>query len=144
MFMAPKPQAAGWEADPHSIAEQRTFTHGQIFPLKEGRGKWGKPRRADYLLRYARDFTLAVVEAKADYRSAADGLQQAKQYAEILGLKFAYSTNDAEIVEFDWNSSAIRDVIDETAKRNCEMEMSLLASPWASGAILEYVACRNS
>jgi type I restriction enzyme R subunit len=83
--VVPKLQAAGWDADPHSIAEQRTFTDGRIFPLKDGRAKRGKPKRADYLLRYTRDFTVAVVEAKADYRSAADGLQQAKQYAEIPG-----------------------------------------------------------
>ena len=43
-----------------------------------------------------------MVEAKADYSSAADGLQQAKKYAEILWLKFAYSTNGAEIIEFDF------------------------------------------
>jgi type I restriction enzyme R subunit len=101
-FVVPKLQAAGWDADPHSIAEPRTFTDGRIFPLKDGRGKRGRPKRADYLLRYTRDFTLAVVEAKADYRSAADGLQQAKEYAEMLGLKFAHSTNGAEIVEFDY------------------------------------------
>jgi type I restriction enzyme R subunit len=56
----------------------------------------------DYLLRYARDFPLAVVEAKAGYKSAADGLQQAKAYAEMLGLKFAYATNGHEIIEFDY------------------------------------------
>src|SRR5258708_5831710 len=78
-FVVPKLQAAGWDADPHSIAEQRTFTDGRIFPLKDGRGKRCKPKRADYLLRYTRDFTLAVVEAKADYRSAADGLQQSER-----------------------------------------------------------------
>ena len=43
-----------------------------------------------------------MVEAKASYCSAADGLQQAKDYAEILGLKFAYATNGHEIVEFDF------------------------------------------
>jgi type I restriction enzyme R subunit len=42
-----------------------------------------------------------VVEAKAVYKSAADGLQQAKDYALMLGLKFAYATNGPEIVEFD-------------------------------------------
>jgi type I restriction enzyme R subunit len=56
----------------------------------------------DYLLRYRRDFCLAVVEAKAAYKSAADGLQQAKEYAEILGLKFAYATNGHNIIEFDY------------------------------------------
>jgi type I restriction enzyme, R subunit len=45
---------------------------------------------------------LAVVEAKAACKSAADGLQQAKTYAEMLGLKFAYATNGPEIIEFDY------------------------------------------
>lgn len=52
-----------------------------------------KGKRADYLLRYTRDCTIAVVEAKQEDDSAATGLQQAKNYAEILGLKFAYATN---------------------------------------------------
>src|SRR6185503_3167536 len=52
--------------------------------------------------RYARDFMLAVVEAKAAHKLPGDGLQQAKDYAEILGLKFAYSTNGHGIVEFDY------------------------------------------
>jgi len=29
-------------------------------------------------------------------------LQQAKEYAGILGLKFAYATNGKEIIEFDF------------------------------------------
>jgi len=101
-FVVPKLQVAGWDADPHSIAEQRTFTDGRIFPLPDGRAKRGKPKRADYILRYTRDFALAVVEAKDIYHSAGDGLQQAKLYAEMLKLKFAYSTNGREIVEFDY------------------------------------------
>lgn len=48
-----------------------------------------------------RDFPLAIIEAKASYKSAADELQQAKNYAEMLGLKFAYATNGHEIIEFD-------------------------------------------
>ena len=60
------------------------------------------PKRVDYLLRYTRDFPLGVVEAKASYKTAADGLQQAKQYAEMLGLRFAYATNGREIIEFDY------------------------------------------
>ena len=51
------------------------------------------PKRVDYLLRYTRDFPLAVVEAKAAYKTAADAVQQARTYAEMLGLKFAYATN---------------------------------------------------
>src|ERR1035438_9083416 len=44
----------------------------------------------------------AVVEAKAAYRTAGDGLQQAKEYALILGLKFAYATNGHSIIEHDF------------------------------------------
>ena len=69
LFVVPKLQAAGWENDPHSIAEQRTITDGRIIP---GKGFVRKPpKRVDYLLRYTRDFPLAVVEAKADYKTAA-------------------------------------------------------------------------
>ena len=100
-LVVPKLKAAGWDDEPHSIAEQRTITDGRIVPV--GKGFVRKPpKRADYLLRYTRDFSLAVVEAKAAYKSAADGLQQAKESAEMLGLKFAYATNGHEIIEFDY------------------------------------------
>jgi type I restriction enzyme R subunit len=100
-FVVPKLVAAGWDNDPHSIAEQRTITDGRIVPV--GKGFVRKPpKRVDYLLRYTRDFPLAVLEAKAAYKTAADGVQQAKQYAEMLGVKFAYATNGHEIIEFDY------------------------------------------
>ena len=100
-FVVPKLQAAGWDSDPHSIAEQRTFTDGRIV-VRGNRTERRKPKRADYLLRYTRDFPIAVAEAKAEYKKAANGLQQAKEYAEILDLKFAYATNGREIIEFDY------------------------------------------
>ena len=83
-FVVPKLQSVGWDSDPHSIAEQRTITDGRVIPV--GRGFVRKPpKRVDYLLRYTRDFPLAVVEAKASYKSATDAVQQARDYAEILG-----------------------------------------------------------
>ena len=99
-FVVPKLQAAGWDNEPYSIAEQRTITDGRIVPVGKSFIR-RPPKRVDYLLRYRRDFPLAVVEAKSEYNTAAQGLQQAKQYAEMLGLKFAYATNGPEIVEFD-------------------------------------------
>ena len=45
-----------------------------------------------------------MVEAKAIYRLPGDGLQQAKGYAEILGLNFAYSSNGEGIIEFDFST----------------------------------------
>jgi len=97
----PKLQAAGWDNEPYSIAEQRTITDGRIVPVGKGFIRRA-PKRVDYLLRYRRDFVLAVVEAKPEYKTAADGLQQAKQYAEMLDLKFAYASNGPDILEFDY------------------------------------------
>src|SRR5579862_6184633 len=100
-FVVPKLQAAGWDNDPHSIAEQRTITDGRVIPV--GKGFVRKPpKRVDYLLRYTRDFPLAVVEAKASYKSAIDAVQQARDYAEILDLKYAYATNGTQIIEIDY------------------------------------------
>lgn len=100
-YIVPKLIEAGWDNEPHSIAEQRTFTDGRII-VSGSKIKRGKQKRADYLLRYTRDFTIAVVEAKAEYKTPGAGLQQAKDYAETLGLKFAYSSNGKGIIEFDY------------------------------------------
>jgi type I restriction enzyme R subunit len=100
--VVPKLQTAGWDSDPHSIAEQRTVTDGRVIPV--GKGFVRKPpKRVDYLLRYNRDFPIAVVEAKAAYKTAADAVQQARSYAEMLGLKFAYATNGHDIIEIDYS-----------------------------------------
>lgn len=100
-FVVPKLQAAGWETEPHSIAEQRQFTLGRIVVAGVKAKRLGA-RKADYLLHYSPDFTIAVVEAKAEHKLPADGLQQAKEYAQTLDLKFAYATNGLGIVEFDF------------------------------------------
>ena len=107
--VVPRLQAAGWDAPPHVINEQRTFTDGRIL-FTGGKARRGPQKRADYLLRYRADFPIAVVEAKANYRHAGDGLQQAKEYAEILRLKFAYATNGTEIIEFDYTTGIERTV----------------------------------
>ena len=108
-YVLPGLVAAGWDTEPHSIAEQRAFTDGRIV-VTGARTRRRPQKRADYLLRYRRDFPLAVVEAKADYKAPGDGLQQAKEYAEILGLKFAYSTNGTGIVEYDYTSGQEREL----------------------------------
>ncbi|MYK31294.1 MAG: DEAD/DEAH box helicase [Boseongicola sp. SB0670_bin_30] len=109
MFVVPSLQEAGWETRPHSINEQRTFTDGRILLVGE-RARRGRQKRADYILRYRPDFPIAVVEAKARYKRAEEGMQQAKDYAEILGFKFAYATNGTEIIEFDFTTGIERAV----------------------------------
>ena len=108
-FVVPKLQAAGWDDRPHAINEQRTFTDGRVVFIG-GKARRGRQKRSDYLLRYNPDFPIAVVEAKSRFSHAAEGLQQAKEYAEILGLRFAYSTNGIEIVEFDYTTGIERTI----------------------------------
>jgi len=107
MYVLPKLYAAGWTDD--QISEQKTFTDGRII-VAGNKVRRLPQKRADYLLRYARDFMIAVVEAKHVYRKPGDGLQKAKDYAQILGLKFAYSTNGTSIVEHDFLTGLDRDL----------------------------------
>ena len=62
-------------------------------------------------------------EAKARYKHAAEGLQQARQYAEMLGLKFAYATNGEGIIEVDYNTGAERAIADAA-------EVIVVVKPW--------------
>jgi type I restriction enzyme R subunit len=108
-LVIPKLVEAGWGNAPHVIGEQRTFTNGRII-VTGGRVRRGKQKRADYLLYYRRDYPLAVVEAKELGLPAETGVQQAKEYAEILGLKFAYATNGHRIIEIDYTTGTERQV----------------------------------
>ncbi|WP_422553525.1 type I restriction-modification enzyme R subunit C-terminal domain-containing protein [Methylovulum miyakonense] len=102
-FVTPKLVLAGWSSSPHSIGEQRIFTNGRII-VSGGKVRRGKQKRADYLLYYRRDLPIAVVEAKNIAFPAETGVQQAREYAEILGLKFAYATNGHRIIEIDYTT----------------------------------------
>lgn len=108
-FVTPRIAEAGWGTAPHAIGEQRSFTNGRII-VAGGKVRRGKQRRADYLLYYRRDFPIAVVEAKEIRLSAETGVQQAREYAEILGLKFAYATNGHRIIEIDYITGTEREV----------------------------------
>lgn len=108
-FVTPKLVEAGWALAPHAIGEQRSFTNGRII-VAGGKVRRGKQKRADYLLYYLRDYPLAVVEAKEIGLPAETGVQQAREYAEILGLKFAYATNGHRIIEIDYTTGIEREV----------------------------------
>src|SRR5664280_1332586 len=106
-YVLPKLYAAGWSDE--QINEQKTFTDGRII-VAGSKVRRLAQKRSDYLLRYRRDFPIAVVEAKSIYAKPGDGLQQAKDYAQILGLKFAYATNGHGIIEHDFLTGRDNDV----------------------------------
>ena len=67
----------------------------------------GQPQQRmilDYLL-LMKGRKLAVLEAKAEDKPLTEGLAQAKQYAEKLGVRFAYCTNGLGYYEVDMNTA---------------------------------------
>ncbi len=96
---------AGWDED--RIRREHYFTKGQIY-LVGDKARRRQPLKADYVLRYNDALPLAVVEAKEEGLTPASGMQQAKLYAQQLGLLFAYSSNGRGIEEFDFSTHAQR------------------------------------
>ena len=92
----PQLKAAGWGVlDGSRITTEYTFTKGKISQTMKG-----KPKRADYVLIY-KGVKLAVIEAKSDELSYAEGVAQAKEYADMLSIRFTYATNGNQIWEID-------------------------------------------
>jgi len=85
----PALKAAGWGVVEGSrVRREYPITLGRI----KGGGRRGKALKADYILEY-RNTKLAVLEAKAWDLSLTEGVGQAKDYAQRLKIRFAYSSN---------------------------------------------------
>ncbi len=97
-FISPAIENAGWLAD--RIAMEYFFTDGMI--TVQGNVVYrGKRKKADYLLFHQDNFPLAIVEAKKGNESLGAGMQQAIEYASILNVPFAYSSNGSGFLEHD-------------------------------------------
>ena len=90
---------AKWEIE-HVFMEKQ-ITDGRI-NIKGNMAVREKPKRADYVLYYKGNYPLAIVEAKDNNRLPSFGLQQAKEYALMMDIKFAYSSNGDSFAEFDF------------------------------------------
>lgn len=82
------------------IREEAYFTRGRVIVRGKTVGR-GEAKKADYILSYRPNLPLAVVEAKDNNHSVGDGMQQALEYAEILDVPFAYSSNGDAFLEHD-------------------------------------------
>ena len=110
-YITPALRSGGWEEPPHYIRQEEYFTDGRLLPIGDGEvAVRGQRKFADYILYYQRDFKLAVVEAKEETLPAENGLQQAIEYAQILGLHFAYATNGLRIIEHDFTTGVEREI----------------------------------
>ena len=89
---------AGW--DINLVREEYYFTDGRIHVMGK-KLKRGDKKFADYLLYHKSNVPIAIVEAKDNNHSVGGGMQQALEYAEIMDVPFAYSSNGDGFVEHD-------------------------------------------
>lgn len=90
-FITPAIEKAGWDKL-IQLLEEVYFTDGKIYV----RGKLtarGKAKRADYILYYKPSIPVAIIEAKDNNHSIRAGIQQALDYATILDIPCAFSSN---------------------------------------------------
>ncbi len=91
-YISPAIEAKGWTKDSIFMEQRVKFTDGKInlhgnFVHRE------KPKFADYILYINKATPIAIIEAKDANHSVSHGLQQAMEYAKMLDVKFAFSSN---------------------------------------------------
>jgi len=87
------------------IREEVYFTKGRV-TVRGKTVKRGQGKKVDYLLFYKPGIPIAVIEAKDNTHSLGDGMQQVLDYAEILDVPFAYSSNGDGFLEHDRTGAA--------------------------------------
>ena len=103
-FITPGVVGSGWDMATQ-VREEVGFTQGRIIV----RGKLvtrGKQKRADYILYYAPNIPIAVIEAKDNNHSVGAGMQQALEYAHTLNIPFVFSSNGDGFVFLDRTGNA--------------------------------------
>ncbi|MCF6149534.1 MAG: DEAD/DEAH box helicase family protein [Candidatus Kuenenia sp.] len=116
-FILPALVQAGWDVE-KQVREEVFFTDGRIF-VKGKMSVRGKRKRADIILYFKPNIPIAVIEAKDNNHSVGAGLQQALNYAEILDVPVAFSSNGDGFVQHDRSGFS----------GQIEKELSLMAFP---------------
>lgn len=93
-YIDPSLKSSSWEEI--NIIREHYFTDWR----KALWGKRWKRKFADYILTY-KWVKLAIIEAKKQNLEPTEWLEQVKEYAKILNLRFVYSTNWQRIYQFD-------------------------------------------
>lgn len=91
-FITPSILDKGWSVENITMETKVKLTDGKI-NLRGNFVTRGKAKFADYVLYYNRATPIAIVEAKDANHTVAFGLQQAKEYAQMMDVPFAFSSN---------------------------------------------------
>jgi type I restriction enzyme R subunit len=95
-LIVPMLRSAGWTDE--LIREQYPLRADRVLSAGITSRRLGDGR-ADYVLEATPGLPVAVLEAKREYKIAADGLQQAIRYAQQLDVPIAYASNGRQIIE---------------------------------------------
>lgn len=91
LYISPAIERAGWNRETQ-VKREVHLTQGRI----KVRGKIvirGNSKYADYILYHKPGIPLAIVEAKDEKYTVGAGMQQALEYADLLGIPFVFSSN---------------------------------------------------
>ena len=97
-YITPALQQKGWN---DKIRMEVKLTDGKI-NLRGNVYTRSTAKRADYILYNNPQFPIAVIEAKDNRHIVSFGMQQAKEYAQMMDIPFAYSSNGDGFEEFDF------------------------------------------
>ena len=103
-YITPALYAAGWD-EQTQIVRETYFTDGRIL-VKGKLTTRGKKKFADYILFIKPNIPIAVIEAKDNTYPVGGGMQQALNYAKILDVPFAFSSNGDGFVLHDFTSTS--------------------------------------
>lgn len=98
-----------WGLSSITMETKVQFTDGKI-NLSGNKPFREKPKKADYVLYLSAHNPIAVVEAKDNNHSVSFGIQQAKEYAKMLDVPFAYSSNGDAFHEYDFLTGQERQI----------------------------------
>lgn len=100
-YITPSIIDKGWSVDNITMENKVKLTDGKI-NLRGNLVSRGRAKYADYVLYYNRATPIAIVEAKDANHTVAHGLQQAKEYAQMMDGPFAFSSNGMGYQEYDF------------------------------------------
>lgn len=99
-YITPTLIGKGWK-DKITMETAVKFTDGKI-NLRGNLVSREAAKKADYVLYINKNNPIAIVEAKDNNHSISYGMQQAKEYAKMLDVPFAYSSNGDGFEEYDF------------------------------------------
>ena len=108
-YITPAILAKGWSVEDITMETKVKLTDGKI-NLRGNFVVRDKAKFADYVLYFNRATPIAIVEAKDANHSVSFGMQQAKEYAQMMDVPFAYSSNGSGFQEYDFLTGTERTI----------------------------------